>query len=81
MEQKFLQFPCIFTYYDLGILKCYNFEDWNKIAVIDGWVCRNEIDCLWIDDNLGCDARLLKNSEVKVVYNVSPPIALLFDQN
>ena len=76
MEQKFLQFPCIFK--DVNNNN-YNFEHWNRIAESDGWVCRNDIDCLWIDDNLGCDARQFKHKEIKVVYNVSPPITLLFD--
>ena len=31
------------------------FEEWDRNAQIDGWVCRADVDCEWIDVNLGCD--------------------------
>jgi len=35
----------------------YGFDDWNRYAQLDGWVCRNDRDCQWIDQFLGCDDR------------------------
>ena len=33
------------------------YTEWDRYARIDGWVCRSENDCTWIDRNLGCDDR------------------------
>jgi len=35
----------------------YDFDEWDRYARIDGWVCRNDRDCTWMDPNLGCDDR------------------------
>lgn len=35
----------------------YDYNQWYGYSRIDGWVCRNDRDCEWIDQNLGCDDR------------------------
>merc|ERR1712113_6185 len=35
----------------------YDYNDWYGYSRIDGWVCRSDRDCEWIDQNLGCDDR------------------------
>ena len=45
----------------------YSFEDWDRNARIDGWVCRADVDCEWIDPNLGCDDREFEIKDIQVV--------------
>jgi len=33
----------------------YGFNDWNRWRRADGFLCRNDRDCRWLDDNLECD--------------------------
>ena len=40
-----------FTNYDSH----YDFDDWNDWREADGFLCRNDNDCEWIDDNLSCE--------------------------
>jgi len=40
----------------------FNFDDWDREARVDGWICRNDQDCNWIDDHLGCDDRGFSSS-------------------
>ena len=44
-------------YDDVGDYGNYlnSFQEWDRNAQIDGWVCRADVDCEWIDENLGCD--------------------------
>ena len=35
---------------------------------MDGWVCRDDKDCTWIDPNLGCDDREFSLHSVNVRY-------------
>ena len=44
----------------------YDFDDWNKGALIDGWVCRNDADCTWIDERLGCNDYGFESNQIKV---------------
>ena len=44
----------------------YDFDDWNRDAKVDGWICRNDLDCTWIDRNLGCDDRSFSSSQIRV---------------
>ena len=44
----------------------YTFDEWNRNAQIDGWVCRSDLDCEWIDPDLGCDDRQFELSSVLV---------------
>ena len=44
----------------------YDFDDWDKDAQIDGWLCRTDQDCTWIDEHLGCDDREFFSSNIKV---------------
>ena len=46
----------------------YGFDDWYRSAGIDGWICRNDQDCNWIDDHLGCDDRLFSSTNLKVNF-------------
>ena len=44
----------------------YGFNDWDRYARVDGWVCRSTaMDCKWIDPNLVCDNRRFMITEVK----------------
>merc|ERR1711894_835084 len=43
----------------------YDFDDWNRDAKVDGWICRNDLDCTWIDRNLGCDDRSFSSSQIR----------------
>lgn len=45
----------------------YTFEDWNRNTYEDGWVCRNDLDCDWIDAQLGCDDREFDLDSVQVI--------------
>ena len=79
IEKKFVN--CIFYFPN----KCnpnyhLNFNDWNSKARLDGLVCRDDTDCMWIDNRLGCDDRGFKRNEIKVVYNVLSQNTYLFDQ-
>ena len=40
-----------FTNYDSH----YDFDDWNDWREADGFLCRSDNDCEWIDDNLSCE--------------------------
>ena len=33
----------------------YGFNDWNRWRQADGFLCRNDNDCRWLDRNLECD--------------------------
>ena len=33
----------------------YDYDEWDQYARIDGWVCRNDRDCSWLDPRLGCN--------------------------
>ena len=48
--------------------RSYTFEDWKQNSDIDGWVCRNDLDCDWIDEKLGCDNRNFLLDSTKVAY-------------
>ena len=43
-----------------------DFDEWNEYALKDGWVCRNDLDCNWIDQHLGCDDREFQLVQIKV---------------
>ena len=45
-----------------GIFPDYSFDEWRILANKDGWLCRNDRDCSWIDPSLGCDDRDFKIS-------------------
>ena len=44
----------------------YTFDAWDRNARIDGWVCRTDRDCQWIDPNLECDDRQFTIGQVRV---------------
>ena len=46
----------------------YEFNEWYRSARIDGWICRNDQDCNWIDDHLGCDDRSFSSENLKVDF-------------
>ena len=33
----------------------YEFNDWNSWREADGFLCRNNDDCRWVDQNLNCE--------------------------
>ena len=63
----------VFKFLDLE----YEFEDWDRNAQIDGWVCRNDEDCTWIDDKLGCDDRDF-NLQMITVSIVETMVVIMF---
>ena len=32
----------------------FTYQSWNNLRVHDGALCRNDLDCSWIDENLVC---------------------------
>ena len=44
----------------------YNYNQWYGYSRIDGWLCRSDRDCEWIDQNLGCDDREFSVNVVNV---------------
>ena len=32
----------------------WSFNDWNSWRQADGFLCRNDNDCIWLDNNLEC---------------------------
>jgi len=42
----------------------FDFDDWDREARVDGWICRNDQDCSWIDDHLACDDRDFSSSRL-----------------
>ena len=45
----------------------YDFDEWNTGALIDGWVCRNDSDCTWIDERLGCNDYGFESNKIEVM--------------
>ena len=45
----------------------YDFDEWNNGALIDGWVCRNDSDCTWIDERLGCNDYGFESNKIEVM--------------
>jgi hypothetical protein len=43
----------------------YDFNTWDRYARKDGWVCRNDTDCSWIDPHLVCDKREFNLNEIR----------------
>ena len=44
----------------------YDFDEWRGFSKIDGWLCRSDRDCEWMDRNLGCDDREFSINVVNV---------------
>ena len=45
----------------------FGWNQWDQYARVDGWVCRSDKDCTWIDQNLGCDDREFDLNSIKVL--------------
>ena len=58
--------PSVFYYGNYDYDHPYTFDDWNRNAQLDGWVCRSDRDCEWIDPFLGCDDREFQLNRVQV---------------
>merc|ERR1712223_1073758 len=43
-----------FSNYGWGYNGGVNFNTWNRWRQADGFLCRNDKDCTWLDDNLEC---------------------------
>ena len=59
----------------------FDFDDWDREARVDGWICRNDQDCNWIDDHLACDDRDFSSSRLNVSYmyfNIAFNMSLYF---
>ena len=42
----------------------YDFNTWDRNARIDGWVCRNNGDCNWLDKHLQCESRGFRMDDI-----------------
>ena len=58
--------PSVFYYGNYDYDHPYTFDNWNRNAQVDGWVCRSDRDCEWIDPFLGCDDREFQLNRVQV---------------
>ena len=48
----------------------YNFNDWNNWREEEGFLCRNDKDCSWIDAKMNCgDYELLFTPNVSITKN------------
>jgi len=56
--------PNIFDYNGVQ----YDFDTWDRNARVDGWVCRSDNDCNWLDPQLECDDREFTITEIKGVW-------------
>ena len=45
--------PSVFNYNGVQ----YDFNTWDRYARVDGWVCRNDGDCNWLDRHLQCQSK------------------------
>jgi len=43
-----------FSSYGYGGRGGWGFNDWNRWREIDGFMCRDDNDCKWIDERLDC---------------------------
>ena len=43
----------------------HDFNTWDRNARIDGWVCRNDRDCNWLDQHLECEDNGFKLDDIK----------------
>ena len=48
----------------------YDFDDWDRDAQLDGWACRNDQDCTWIDENLGCNDYEFNLAQIQVIFDM-----------
>ena len=55
----------------------YDFDDWDRDAQLDGWACRNDQDCTWIDERLGCNDYGFESSTIRVTDKSCYLFALL----
>ena len=46
----------------------FPFQEWNYLRSNDGVLCRNDMDCKWIDENLNC-------LEPETFYNFEPNVS------
>lgn len=46
----------------------YSFDAWDRNARKDGWVCRSDEDCEWLDPHLGCDDNEFEMRNVQVYW-------------
>ncbi len=52
----------------------YGFNDWNRWREVDGFMCRDNNDCNWIDDRLYCqDYELDFEPSVRMIQSVVCP--------
>ena len=42
------------------------FEEWKDLVEENGWLCRDDKDCVWYDLSLGCNDREFSLSNVTV---------------
>ena len=77
--------PNVFNYNGVQ----YGFNTWDRNARIDGWVCRNDGDCNWLDKHLQCETNGFSLSQITGAWpwkqelrgRCSCQNGYLFDQN
>jgi len=68
----------------------FDFDDWNDWREVDGFLCRNNTDCNWVDDKLYCQDYELKvtpsaawfgGDVVNIVGECACPVGSYFDDD
>merc|ERR1712136_76834 len=68
----------------------FDFDDWNDWREVDGFLCRNNSDCNWVDEKLFCqdyELKITPNSAwfggdvVSIVGECACPIGTYFDDD
>ena len=53
------------------------YGDYNRYMRIDGMVCRDDRDCTWLDQNMGCDDRSLRSQPITVIISRNVIVSLV----
>ena len=53
------------------------YGDYNRYMRIDGMVCRDDRDCAWLDQNMGCDDRSLRSQPITVIISQNVIVSLV----
>ena len=53
--------------------KGYDFDDWNDWREAEGFLCRNNLDCSWVDTRMDCGDYKLEFTP-SVSRNIKPKI-------
>ena len=63
LEEKFDDAP--FANVDVNGT-AFEFDDWADAVEADGWICRDALDCTWIDDSMECTTNPVRSITVRI---------------